>query len=71
MQELLEAGVSELTIGQYLQPTQAHHQVAKYYPPEFFDEMKAEAFSMGFGAVASGILVRSSYFAEKLGEKNE
>ena len=71
MQELLDIGVSELTLGQYLQPTPAHHKVEKYYPPEFFDEMKSEAYCMGFRAVASGILVRSSYFAEELGEDNE
>ncbi|WP_418641426.1 lipoyl synthase [Sulfurimonas sp. ST-27] len=68
MQELLDVGVSELTLGQYLQPTQKHHKVAKYYPPEFFDEMKEEALCIGFRAVASGILVRSSYFAENLGD---
>jgi len=67
MKELLDVGVSELTLGQYLQPTQKHHKVEKYYPPEFFDEMKEEALGMGFHAVASGILVRSSYFAENLG----
>ena len=68
MQELLDVGVRELTLGQYLQPTPKHKKIEKYYPPEFFDEMKAEALGMGFRAVASGILVRSSYFAEKLGD---
>ncbi|MEN4053184.1 MULTISPECIES: lipoyl synthase [Sulfurimonas] len=67
MQELLDVGVSELTIGQYLQPTQRHHNVEKYYAPEFFEVMKQEAYRMGFCAVASGTLVRSSYFAEELG----
>ncbi len=66
MRELLDVGVSELTIGQYLRPTQKHHQVKKYYSEEFFATMKAEAYAMGFHAVASGILVRSSYFAEEL-----
>lgn len=67
MQDLLDVGVSELTLGQYLQPTKKHHKVEKYYPPEFFEEMREKAFKMGFKAVASGILVRSSYFAEELG----
>ncbi len=71
MRELLDVGVSELTLGQYLQPTPTHHKVEKYYLPEFFDEMKSEAYGMGFRAVASGILVRSSYFAEELGGENE
>jgi lipoic acid synthetase len=66
MQDLLNAGVEELTLGQYLQPTQKHHKVEKYYPQSFFDSMKIEALSMGFKAVASGILVRSSYFADVL-----
>jgi len=64
MQDLLNVGVSEITLGQYLQPTQKHHKVAKYYPQDYFDFLKDEAYSMGFRAVASGILVRSSYFAE-------
>lgn len=70
MQALLDAGVSELTLGQYLQPSPKHHPVQRYYPPAFFDEMKTEALAMGFRAVASGILVRSSYFAEQLGDKD-
>ncbi|MEA3456308.1 MAG: lipoyl synthase, partial [Campylobacterota bacterium] len=64
MQDLLDAGVQELTLGQYLQPTQNHQEVIEYYPQSFFDEMRKEALSMGFEAVASGVLVRSSYFAE-------
>ena len=67
MQDLLDVGVRQLTIGQYLQPTPKHHKVEKYYSAEFFEVMKQEAYSMGFSAVASGILVRSSYFAEELG----
>jgi lipoic acid synthetase len=67
MRELLDVGVSELTIGQYLQPTPKHHKVEKYYEAAFFEALKREAYSMGFRAVASGILVRSSYFAEELG----
>lgn len=66
MQDLLDVGVSELTLGQYLQPTKQHHKVEKYYPQEFFDEIRSEAISMGFKAVASGILVRSSYHAKEL-----
>jgi len=71
MKELLDVGVSELTLGQYLQPTPKHHKVEKYYPAKFFDVMKEEALGMGFRAVASGILVRSSYFAENLGDEYE
>lgn len=66
MRDLLDAGVSELTVGQYLQPTSTHHPVTKYYPAEFFEQIRAEALNMGFSAVASGILVRSSYHAKEL-----
>lgn len=66
MKDLLDAGVGELTIGQYLQPTSAHHPVKKYYPPDFFEQIRAEALSLGFSAVSSGILVRSSYHAKAL-----
>jgi len=67
MQDLLDVGVRELTLGQYLQPTPQHHSVVRYYSEAFFAALKEEAFSMGFEAVASGVLVRSSYFAEELG----
>ena len=61
MRELVDVGVSELTIGQYLQPTPQHHSVVKYYDKAFFEDIKDEAYAIGFQAVASGILVRSSY----------
>ncbi len=66
MQDLLDVGVSELTIGQYLQPSSRHHKVMRYYPEEFFLKIKESAFQMGFKRVASGILVRSSYNAAAL-----
>ena len=66
MRDLYDAGVRELTIGQYLQPSSAHHPVLRYYPPEFFELLRNKAYEIGFDAVASGILVRSSYYAEKL-----
>ena len=66
MQDLLDVGVSQLTLGQYLQPTPKHHEVIIYYKEEFFDEMGYIAKKMGFEAVASGALVRSSYNADKL-----
>ncbi len=66
MRDLLNVGVKEITIGQYLSPSYSHYPVKKYYPPEFFEYIKKEALSMGFEAVAAGALVRSSYFAEYL-----
>ena len=64
--DLLNSGVSQLTIGQYLQPTPKHFEVKKYYSDEEFEELKAIALDMGFSAVVSGNLVRSSYYADKL-----
>ncbi len=52
-----------LTIGQYLRPTEQHLALERYYHPDEFAEMKAEALSLGFKHVESGPLVRSSYHA--------
>lgn len=55
-----------LTIGQYLQPTKANTPVLKYYTPKEFLQLKHIALDLGFKAVESGPLVRSSYMAHKL-----
>jgi len=52
-----------LTIGQYLRPSERHLPVVRYYHPDEFAEMKAEALALGFRHVESGPLVRSSYRA--------
>jgi len=52
-----------LTIGQYLRPTEQHLPLIRYYHPDEFAEMKAEALALGFKHVESGPLVRSSYHA--------
>ncbi len=52
-----------LTIGQYLRPTADHLPLVRYYHPDEFAEMKAEALGLGFRHVESGPLVRSSYHA--------
>ena len=59
-----EAGIDILTIGQYLRPSVDHHPVMKYWTPEEFDDFKYIAEKKGFGMVASGPLVRSSFHAE-------
>jgi len=63
---LREAGVSILTIGQYLQPTSWHLPVARYVPPEEFASLEQYARGLGFEFVAAGPLVRSSYRAAEL-----
>jgi len=63
MRDLREAGCSQLTIGQYLQPTASHLPVERYVPPEEFDAYRNEALTIGFSTVQSGPFVRSSYLA--------
>ena len=65
MDDVRAAGVSVLTIGQYLQPSRKHIPVSAYITPEHFEEYKSIALSKGFTHVESGPLVRSSYHAEK------
>ncbi|MDP2237033.1 MAG: lipoyl synthase [Bacteroidales bacterium] len=65
MDDLRKAGVSVLTIGQYLQPTRNHLPVKEFVTPEVFAEYEHEGLSRGFRHVESGPLVRSSYKAEK------
>jgi lipoic acid synthetase len=66
--DLLETGCRSLTVGQYLQSRRDGHPVVKYYHPEEFDGIGAMARSMGFTAVMSGPLVRSSYHAAGMAE---
>ena len=60
--------VDVVTIGQYLQPTRAHLPVAEYVHPDVFEEYKAHGEGLGFRAVLSGPLVRSSFMAEMVNE---
>jgi lipoic acid synthetase len=71
LDDLRAAGVSVVTIGQYLRPTgEARHvPVERYYTPEEFAELKAHGLGLGFAHVEAGPLVRSSYHArEQLAE---
>ncbi|SCY58788.1 lipoyl synthase [Desulfoluna spongiiphila] len=70
LSDLLAAGCSILTIGQYLQPSKDHLPVETYVTPEAFDAWKTKALAMGFADVASGPFVRSSYKAKELFESN-
>ncbi|MFH1395227.1 MAG: lipoyl synthase [Candidatus Omnitrophota bacterium] len=58
---LKNAGIDILYIGQYLSPSPKHWPVKKYYTPEEFKFFEKKAYEMGFSAVCSGPLVRSSY----------
>jgi lipoyl synthase len=63
LRDLKNAGVDIVTIGQYLQPTAKHQMVDRYVDPGEFEYWREVAQLMGFHAVESGPLVRSSYLA--------
>ncbi|HEY5891982.1 MAG TPA: lipoyl synthase [Chthoniobacterales bacterium] len=63
MDDLREAGVQVLTLGQYLRPSPNHLPVVEYIRPETFELYGDIARRKGFDHVASGPLVRSSYHA--------
>ena len=65
MDDVLQAGVSVLTIGQYLQPSRKNIPVAEYITPEQFEIYRLKALEKGIPKVESAPLVRSSYHAER------
>jgi lipoic acid synthetase len=65
MEDLRNAKVDVITIGQYLQPSKRHLPVKEFILPEQFDKYKELGHQMGFRHVESGALVRSSYKAHK------
>lgn len=65
MNDLKNADVDFLTIGQYLQPSKKHVEINKYYTPEEFIELRDIGLELGFKHVESGPLVRSSYHAQE------
>jgi len=69
--DLRRAGVSILTIGQYLRPSADHAPMTRYYHPDEFAGLKRLALDRGFVHVESGPLVRSSYHAHEQAEAYE
>lgn len=65
MDELVANGCDILTLGQYLQPTKMHLEVAEFIHPDLFAEYKEVGLAKGLKYVESGPLVRSSYHAER------
>ncbi|OFW41051.1 MAG: lipoyl synthase [Acidobacteria bacterium RIFCSPLOWO2_12_FULL_67_14b] len=63
--DLRAVGVSILTLGQYLRPSDRHAVMTRYYHPDEFRELKRIALGMGFVHVEAGPLVRSSYHAHE------
>jgi len=70
MDDLRDANVDILTFGQYLQPTAHHLPIARYVTPEEFEAYRQMGLERGFLEVVSGVLVRSSYRAEQVLQKN-
>ena len=65
MDDLVENGLLILTLGQYLQPTKMHLEVAEFIHPDTFEMYKEEGLRRGLRYVEAGPLVRSSYHAER------
>jgi lipoic acid synthetase len=61
--DIKSAGVEIVYLGQYLSPSREHWPVKKYYNPSEFHFFRKKAREMGFKAVMSGPMVRSSYRA--------
>jgi lipoic acid synthetase len=70
MDDLIRHEVDILTLGQYLRPTLNHLPVEKWVSPEEFDRYRQIGLRKGFLEVVSGPMVRSSYRAERVLEKN-
>ena len=64
IRDLAALKVDILTVGQYLQPSNKHLPIDRYYEPQEFDELKRVALELGFKWAECGPLVRSSYRAE-------
>lgn len=65
MDDLVASGLHILTLGQYLQPTKLHLEVAEFIHPDTFELYKEEGLKRGLRYVEAGPLVRSSYHAER------
>ena len=70
MDDLREADVDVLTLGQYLQPTSNHLPVERFVTPDEFERYREWGLKKGFKEVVSGVFVRSSYRAERVLEFN-
>jgi lipoic acid synthetase len=69
LRDLRAAGTDVATIGQYLQPTRRNLRVAEYVAPAQFEAWRDYGMALGFKAVFSGPLVRSSYMADAVSEE--
>lgn len=68
--DIRQSGVDILTFGQYLRPTLNHLPVGRYVRPDEFDQYREWGLALGFLEVVAGPLVRSSYRADRVLQKN-
>uniref|UniRef100_UPI0031B85F14 radical SAM protein n=1 Tax=Dokdonella sp. TaxID=2291710 RepID=UPI0031B85F14 len=68
--DMRSAGVDIVTLGQYLRPTEHHLPVERFVSPDEFRSYRDLALTKGFVEAVSGPLVRSSYRAERVLERN-
>lgn len=66
IKDLYENSCDILVVGQYLNPTDRHHEIKKFYTPEEFNYIKDFALNLGFKSVISEPLARTSYKAYSL-----
>ena len=65
MDDMRSANIDFLTIGQYLQPTPKHAEVARFVTPENFTQYSKAGLAKGFLLMSSTPLTRSSYHADQ------
>jgi lipoic acid synthetase len=70
LEDLRRHRVDIVTLGQYLRPTVNHLPVERWVPPDAFATLRSFGLELGFLEVAAGPLVRSSYRADRVLEKN-
>ncbi|MGH8214267.1 MAG: lipoyl synthase [Rhodanobacteraceae bacterium] len=70
LDDIRDAGVDVVTMGQYMRPTRNHLPVERFVTPEQFRQYREVALARGFLEVVAGPLVRSSYRAEQVLEHN-
>lgn len=70
MDDLRRINVDILTLGQYLRPTPNHLAIERYVTPDEFAHYRQEGLEKGFLEVVAGPLVRSSYRADQVLQKN-
>lgn len=69
LQDLQEASVDIVTIGQYLQPNNKKLRVQAFIPPNSYNEWKEKGLALGIPFIFSGPFVRSSYNASEVFEQ--